>query len=89
MSKNASFWWGLFGAVLREVIRFFAIASRGDSLPNLNWYLYGVTLLLYILCAGFVSVAWRPENEFKAIWIGASLPAIVATLVQAAPIRST
>jgi hypothetical protein len=47
-------------------------------------YLCTISTDLHTL-AGAVSVAWKPDNELKAIWVGASLPAIIATLVQTAP----
>ncbi len=85
MTKKLCFFWGAFGGVLPEVVRFFRIVAVGDPLPHLNWVLYVVFLLLFVVFAGGFSVAWKPESEYKAIWVGASLPALVATLVQAAP----
>ena len=40
---------------------------------------------LYVAGAGFVAIAWEPETPLKAIWIGASLPALISTLQAAAP----
>lgn len=85
MKKSALFFWGAFGAVLPELLRFFKLAASGNPLPNLNWPLYGGLLLLFVLAAGAFAVAWKAENEFKAIWVGASFPTIVATLIQVAP----
>ena len=85
MSRAEYFWWGAFGGILPEVVRFFKIAAAGAPLPQLNWFLYGVFLILFVCAAGIFSVAFKPESEYKAIWVGASLPALVATLVQAAP----
>jgi hypothetical protein len=85
MSKKASFGWASLGAIAPEILRFFRLVSTGQPLPNLNWWLYGLGLIGYCFVAGMVSVAWKPERPYKALWIGASLPAIVATLVQAAP----
>ena len=84
MSRAACFVWGMVGAILPEVLRFFTLVSAGKPLPNINWILYLSIGLAYMLCAG-LSVAWKPENEFKGLWVGASLPAIIATLVQAPP----
>jgi len=64
----------------------FKLVSVGSPLPSLNWYLYSVLLLAYILLAGAVSVAFRPDSEWKALWVGASLPALIAVLVQASPL---
>ena len=88
MTKIVCFGWGCFGSVLPEIVRFFLLVAHGQSLPNLNWLLYGGLLLIYAACAGLFSVAWKPENEFKAVWVRASLPALVATLINAAPIHS-
>jgi hypothetical protein len=85
MSRKSSFWWGFFGCVLPEIVRFFVIIAHGQALPHLNWPLYLGLLLLYAVCGGLFSVGWKPENEFKAIWVGASLPALVAALVNVAP----
>jgi hypothetical protein len=51
----------------------------------LDWILYLFFLLLYVMLAGAVSVAFKPDNEWKGLWVGASLPAIIAVLVQNAP----
>ena len=85
MTQTASFRWGLLGAFLPEVVRFFRIVSSGQPLPNLNWLFYVIILIAYCTVAGFVAIAWKPDAEWKALWVGASLPALVGTLVQAAP----
>ena len=88
MTKIACFGWGCFGSILPEIVRFFLLVAHGQALPNLNWLLYCSFLTVYTICAGLFSVAWKPENEFKAVWVGASLPALVAALVNAAPTHS-
>jgi hypothetical protein len=75
----------MVGALLPEALRFFKIVSSGQPLPQIHWLLYIGFLCVYCFLAGLLSIAWKPEAEFKALWVGASLPAIVATLVQAAP----
>ena len=85
MNKTTCFWWGFVGAVLPEVLRFFKIISAGQTLPNLNWLLYAGILVVYCICAGLLAIAWKAEAEWKAVWVGASLPALVATLIQSAP----
>jgi hypothetical protein len=67
------------------VLRWFKLISAGGALPQLDWFLYAVLLCLYVMVAGAVAVAFKPPNEWKALWVGASLPAIVAVLIQAAP----
>jgi hypothetical protein len=88
MKNSQLFWCGCFGAVLPEVVRFFKLVSVGSPLPNLNWPLYAGILLVFLLSAGGFTVAWKAENAFKAIWVGASFPTLVTTLVQVAPTHS-
>jgi hypothetical protein len=85
MTRRAAFWWGVLGSIAPEVLRFFKLLQSGQPLPNLQWIIYALFLFVYMCLAGAVSVVWKPDNELKAIWVGASLPAIIATLVQTAP----
>ena len=85
MARPAAVWWGVLGSVAPEVLRFFKLLQSGQPLPNLQWIIYTLFLLVYMCLAAAVSVAWKPDNELKAIWVGASLPALVAALVQTAP----
>lgn len=73
--------------MLPELLRFFKLVAGGQPLPSLNWPLYVGLLVLFVLAAGAFAVAWKAENEFKAIWVGASFPTIVATLIQVAPVK--
>ena len=85
MTRRQRFLWGAFGSVVPEVLRLFKLVAAGQNLPPLNWIAYGLLLALYVVCAGAFAIAWKPENEFKAIWVGCSLPALVATLAQTVP----
>jgi hypothetical protein len=85
MTRQASFWWGAFGSLLPEILRFFKIAAAGGTFPVLNWPLYISLLVLFVGSSGVFAVAWKPESEFKAIWVGASVPVLMATLIQTAP----
>lgn len=85
MKKQESFLWGCIGGIAPEVLRWFKIASTGAQIPHLDWILYAVFLFLYVVIAGAVAVAFNPDGPWKAIWVGASLPAIIAVLVQASP----
>ena len=86
MTGRQCFVWGCLGAIAPEVLRFFKIASNGTALPQLNWTFYAMLLIAYIVIAGFVTVAFKQDSEWKGLWVGASLPALIATLVQVAPI---
>jgi len=85
MKRRDSFVWGCIGGLAPEVLRWFRLVSAGGQLPHLNWVLYGVLLYLYVMAAGAVAVAFKPDNEWKGLWVGASLPAIISVLVQAGP----
>lgn len=85
MSKKTSFWWGVMGAFAPELLRMFKIVSAGQLLPDLQWAIYCGLLLLFACLGGAASIAWKPEAEWKAFWVGASLPTIVASLVQSVP----
>lgn len=50
---------------------------------------YYTVVGIYVLLAGATSVAWRPESDWKAVWVGASWPAIMASVVSAAPAHPT
>jgi hypothetical protein len=85
VTRKQSFWWGAFGSCIPDVIRFFKVAAIGGQFPHLNWPVYFALLALFIVFAGGFTVAWKPESEFKAIWVGASFPTLVAIMLQAAP----
>jgi hypothetical protein len=85
MKNSHLFGWGCFGALLPELLRFFKLVDAGQPLPNLNWPLYAALFSLFVLAAGPFTVAWKPESAFKAVWVGASFPTLVATLIQIAP----
>jgi hypothetical protein len=86
LTKQQAFLWGVFGGIAPEVVRFTVLAktARIDAPPS-GWILYIALSILYTACAGILAIAWKPENEFKAIWVGASFPAILATLVGSIP----
>ena len=85
MKSRESFLWGAVGGAAPEVLRWFKIASTGAQPPHLDWIFYGVFLFFYIVVAGAVAVAFNPDSPWKGLWVGASLPAIIAVLVQAGP----
>jgi hypothetical protein len=85
MKPQHAFFWGCIGGVAPEVLRWFKIASIGSPPPHLDWVFYSIFLFFYTLIAGAVAVAFNPDGPWKALWVGASLPAIIAVLVQAGP----
>ena len=85
MSDAERFWWGAFGSATPHVIQFGKLAFDGDPLPRLNWVFWAIMMLVYGLVAGGVSVAWKPTSAYRAIWIGASFPALVGAIMQTPP----
>jgi hypothetical protein len=88
MKRAERFWWGVLGAALPEVLRFYNLAQRGQVSNDQDaWQIvvYVVASIVYLAVAGFVTVAWAPRNRKEAIWVGASVPLIGSALVQTAP----
>jgi len=88
LTPGLSFRWGMFGSLLPEVLRFYKAVTLAQANPEIAVkfaILYTVVSLVFVVCAGLFTVAWRPENEFKAIWVGVSFPVLVSTLIQTAP----
>ena len=88
MRARESYLWGCVGGLAPEVRRFFKVVSSGAALPQLNWIEYAVLLSASVLLAGAVTVAFSPDSQWKALWVGASLPAIIAVLTQTGPVLS-
>jgi hypothetical protein len=85
MKASSAFLWGCVGAAAPEVIRLYKYAQSGTPFPAINWGYFYFFLGLYVFFGGLVAIAWKPEHSWKALWVGASLPSIIAGLVQAAP----
>jgi hypothetical protein len=75
----------MFGSVLPEFLRFVKIVFAGNPLPHLNWIMYGLFTVALAVFGGLFSIAWEPESRLKAVWVGASFPTLVGTLIQAPP----
>ncbi len=89
ISKRSAALFGAFGALLPELLRFSAlVANQKISEPPSGWQIYFLVISLYALAAGVLSIAWKPDSEYKAIWVGASFPAIVHTLAATAATHS-
>lgn len=92
MSRTERFWYGCFGSVLPEVIRIYQAITHQQNLPALNWkyvIFYAVVSLVFMAFAGIFTIAWEPENPFKAVWVGASFPTLVSALIKVAPTLPT
>ncbi len=86
ISKRSAFLYGCFGGILPELLRYSkVVGTQQINVPPSGWIVYSVIVLLSVLAAGVLSVAWKPDTEYKAVWVGASFPAIVQTLVAVAP----
>lgn len=84
MSHRECFLWGCFGSVLPEILRLYNIVTHEQALPRFVWP-YFIISLVFVLAAGAFTIAWEPENRFKAIWVGASFPTLVSTLIKSVP----
>jgi hypothetical protein len=84
LSTKASFIWGAGGAIFPKIIRLNTIATNQQNYPYLKWP-YFVISLLFMFCSGALSIAWKPENAFKPIWVGISFPTLISTLARTAP----
>ena len=93
MTDRECFLWGLLGAVLPEVLRLYqsavAAVQNGatDAMPGhlplpYRYFLYSGVFMIF---TGPFTVAWTPENRFKAVWVGISFPILVTKLAQVAP----
>ena len=85
MTRRSSFLWGAIGALAPPFLNLYRVLEAGGPVPHREWVAYSIALLVYVLLGGGFTVAWRPESEFKAVWIGASWPAITAAILQSVP----
>lgn len=85
MTARKAFLWAAFGSLLPEVLRLYRLTVDANPLPSYNWWQYAILSLLFVTFAGFFSVAWQPETELKAVWLGASFPIVVAQLIASTP----
>ena len=85
MINKLCFCWGFFGATLPEIIRLQKIVT--DPMQKIDFFSipYCLLLLAYLCAAGVLSIAWKPENPYKAIWLGASFPVIISTMAVQIP----
>ena len=86
MRKREAFLRGAFGSIVPEVLRYYHLVveqQKEISLPHLPIYL--LLNLVFVIVAGVFTIAWKPENTLKAVWVGASFPTLFATLVATAP----
>jgi hypothetical protein len=77
--QKATFRWGCLGALLPPLLSLYKNLEAGRIVPHL--WLYYPVLLVWILASGACAIAWRPDSEWKAIWVGASVPALAAYMI--------
>ena len=83
--SHTYFWCGLVGSLMPTVIRAFQLYGEGKTLPVTNWPVFIACAILYAVCAGLFARWWRPESEFKAVWVGISFSVLVTNLFQNFP----
>lgn len=81
---RAAFFWGLFGSMLPEVLRLYRVASSGQPQPDFHWFYFSMSAI-FVVSGGIFTVAWKPENPHKAMWVGASFPLLASAMIQSAP----
>jgi hypothetical protein len=84
MNFTPCFLWGTFGGLLPEILRLRNIITNGQQLPSFSMA-YLIISVVFILAAGIFAAGWKAESPYKAMWIGASLPILVSTMIQSAP----
>ena len=85
MSKKLCFCWGFLGAALPEIIRLQKIVTNPKLIIDFLSIEYFMISLAFFGAAGLLSIAWKPENAYKAIWLGASFPVIISTMAVQVP----
>jgi len=86
LSKKLAFLYGCAGSLLPELLRFSKeAATQVIAAPPSGWTVYLVLIALAGADAGLVAIAWKPDSEWKALWVGASFPVIIQTLAAAPP----
>jgi hypothetical protein len=88
MNRTTRFLWGCVGALVPEVVRIYTSVIHQQSLPDISWkyvVVYIAISIVFMAFAGLFSIAWEPENAYKAIWLGASFPTVISTLARTVP----
>lgn len=88
MTSKQSWGWGFFGALIPDVISIYGWSHANAPVPNKTfglWVLCVGASLLYAVFAGYFTMAWKPESEAKAVWLGASFLTIASVLIKNAP----
>jgi hypothetical protein len=83
MGEPAMFFWGAFGAILPQILKFY-ISLNKAPLPTVSLR-YLLTCIVFAVAAGCFTIAWGPETEFKAIWVGITFPVLVHSLMRRPP----
>lgn len=85
MNKGDCFLWGCTGAAIPEVVRMWKIVSSGgQGLPDFSLLYFSISIV-YVVFAGLFTIAWNPENPYKAIWVGVSFPTLISSMIQSPP----
>ncbi len=85
MTKREAFIWGAISSLFPEALRLYRLVTEDKAIPIHDWWAYSIVSLIFVASAGAFCMAWKPENELKAVWIGVSWPVVVAQMIAAAP----
>lgn len=88
ISSRSAFWYGVLGSALPELIRWGKLigyvsgsAPGKVTIPPSGWLIYFCYAVIYSVAAGMITRAWKPDTEWKAVWVGASFPALMMNLI--------
>jgi hypothetical protein len=95
ISSRSAFWYGVLGSLIPELIRWGKLIGYVNSptpekitAPPFGWLVYFVCAVIYSLAAGMMTRAWKLDTEWKAVWVGASFPALMMKLIATPPTHS-
>jgi len=84
-NHKATFFWGCLGAAMPPLLTAYKAVDAGRFVPHTA--IYYPFVLVWVLVSGFVSIACRPDSEWQAMWVGASVPALIASMIAAPLVR--
>ena len=85
MKRFEMFFWGTFGAALPTIVDRYQRFSSGQPSPYAFGFDAVIIVVAFVIASGLFTVAWEPGTKFQAVWIGLSVPNLVAALLKAAP----
>ena len=77
-TSRREFWWGAFGALAGEIVRFYKIfVLEVIPVPHFS-RLYFLISFAFVLCGGFFAVAWDDDHKLRCLYVGLSFVSIIS-----------